>query len=98
MKLSPITQFLMFITVQADKRSHATWEAQRPPSFETAAVRALFEALRADKAPPSPGFVLHIAHVSSAEVLPLVAAAKAEGAPPSLAVLQSSLPGMPSTV
>ena len=66
--------------VQADVRSHATWLAQRPDSFETSAVTALLGALRAEKTQAAPGFRLHIAHVSSAQVLPLLAAAKAEGA------------------
>lgn len=71
---------MLYSTVQADVRSHATWLAQRPDSFETDAVKALLSALREDSTPAGSGFRLHIAHVSSAQVLPLLAKAKAEGA------------------
>ena len=43
-------------------------------------MRQLLAGLRDDSAPHQPGFVLHVAHVSAAEVLPLLAEAKAEGA------------------
>ena len=66
-------------TLQADVRSHATWLAQRPDSFETDAIKALLSAMREDSTPAAQGFRLHIAHVSSAQVLPLLAKAKAEG-------------------
>ena len=65
--------------LQADRRSHAAWALSRPPPFETEAVRQLLAALKDDVTPAKPGFVLHIAHVSAAEVLPLLAEAKAQG-------------------
>ena len=43
-------------------------------------MRQLLAGLRDDSTPHQPGFVLHMAHVSAAEVLPLLAEAKAEGA------------------
>ena len=66
--------------LQADVRQHATWLAQRPDSFEVDALEALLGALRRDGTQAASGFRLHIAHVSSAQLLPLLKAAKAEGA------------------
>jgi allantoinase len=59
----------------ADPRRHATWVASRPPAAETAAVELLLALCR------ETGARIHIVHVAAAAVLPLVAAAKAEGLP-----------------
>lgn len=65
-----------------DPLQHATWLASRPRRFEQNAVRALLSALRATAGSKTkPGFLLHIVHLSDADLLPELAAAKAEGLP-----------------
>jgi allantoinase len=59
----------------ADPRSHATWAATRPAAAEVDAVRLLIELCRETRVR------LHIVHVSAADVLPLLRAARAEGLP-----------------
>jgi allantoinase len=78
----------------------AAWEASRPPAFEAAAVRAVCDAVVAavtgSTVPPAPGFRVHIAHVGAPdEVLPLLAAAQAAGAPISGEAVPHALGGLP---
>jgi allantoinase len=58
-----------------DPRSYATYLATRPDAAEVEAVRLLLRLCRERP------FPLHIVHVASAEVLPLLAAARREGLP-----------------
>ncbi len=57
----------------AGRRSYAAWLASRPVAAETEAVRFLIELARES------GLRVHIVHVSSAETIELIAAARAEG-------------------
>lgn len=59
----------------ADWRRYATYLASRPDAAETEAVAMLLALCREFR------FRLHIVHVASAQVLPLLAAAKREGLP-----------------
>ena len=59
----------------ADPRDYATYLATRPRSFEKDAVRALIDL--ADRRSAH----VHVAHLSDAELLPEIAAAKAKGLP-----------------
>lgn len=59
----------------ADWRRYATYLASRPDAAEVEAVTMLLELCREFH------FRLHIVHVASAQVLPLLAAAKLEGLP-----------------
>lgn len=62
-------------------RSHATWQATRPPSFEINAAKAVVAAmyktkrahedLWANVTAEENAFGVHIAHLSSAEALPV---------------------------
>jgi allantoinase len=61
--------------LEADPRSYAAWLASRPKEWENKAVAWMIELCRKHKCP------VHIVHVSSAEALPLIAAAKKEGLP-----------------
>jgi allantoinase len=56
-----------------DPRTHATWLAARPVTAETEAVRFLIGLARAS------GLRIHVVHVSAAETLELIDAARAEG-------------------
>jgi allantoinase len=56
-----------------DRRSYATWLASRPVTAETDAVRFLIGLAR------EWGLRIHVVHVSGAETLELIAAARAEG-------------------
>jgi allantoinase len=60
---------------QRDPRSYAAYVASRPDAAEVGAVRLLIELCRETRAR------IHVVHVSSAEVLPLLRAAHAEGLP-----------------
>ena len=60
---------------QAHGRRYRDFEATRPPDAETSAVRTLLDHTRAT------GCRTHVVHLSSAETLDLVRAAKAEGLP-----------------
>ena len=57
----------------ADWRKYSTYLASRPDQSELEAIEMLIELVRQYK------FRLHIVHLSSAQALPLIAAAKAEG-------------------
>ncbi|MCW2494154.1 allantoinase AllB [Jatrophihabitans sp.] len=59
----------------AQGRAYRDFLASRPPEAETTAIAALLETARRT------GCRTHIVHLSSAEALPLIAAAKAEGLP-----------------
>ena len=56
-----------------DPRKYATFLASRPSTWEVAAINALVELSR------DTGVAIHIVHLSAAEALPVIAAAKAEG-------------------
>ena len=72
-------------SLQAAPQSHATWLAQRPDAFEFTAQSELLSMLeKLDAQGHTPGFGLHLAHVSSADCLPLIAAAKERGQYPLL--------------
>lgn len=58
-----------------ERRRHTLWESSRPPLAEVAAVQLLIDLCR------ETGCRVHVVHVAAAEVLPLIAAAKAEGLP-----------------
>lgn len=60
---------------KGDPRSYATYLASRPSSWEVAAVRQMIELCR------SYGGPVHIVHLSAADALPDLAAAKREGLP-----------------
>jgi hypothetical protein len=63
------------------RRSHATWAAMRPPSFEIEAAKVIIDALHtvrrrhselwANATSAGSAFGVHIAHLASAEALPL---------------------------
>ncbi|HEX5759831.1 MAG TPA: allantoinase AllB [Thermoanaerobaculia bacterium] len=57
----------------ADPRAYSTWLLSRPPVAEVEAVELLVLLARAT------GARIHVVHVAAAEVLPLLAAARAEG-------------------
>jgi allantoinase len=59
----------------SDPRRHASWLATRPAAAEIAAVELLVRLCR------DTGARVHIVHVSGAGVLPVIAAARAEGLP-----------------
>ena len=59
----------------AGRQGYREFMDSRPDAAETEAVQAVIDGVRAT------GARAHILHVSSAEVLPLIAAAKAEGLP-----------------
>jgi allantoinase len=59
----------------ADRRRYATYLASRPPAAEIEAVELLITLCR------ETGARIHIVHVSAAEVIPLLRAARAEGLP-----------------
>jgi len=61
--------------VQGGSQDYATFLRSRPDEAETSAVRHAIEVARRT------GVRVHILHVSSAEVLPLIAAARAAGLP-----------------
>lgn len=56
-------------------RRYADYESTRPASLELAAIRLMIRLCREQRCP------VHIVHLSSAEALPLLAAARAEGLP-----------------
>jgi len=59
----------------ADWPTYATYLASRPDEAELAAIRALIELVREFR------FRLHIVHLATAQAVPVLAAAKAEGLP-----------------
>jgi allantoinase len=61
--------------LEKDPRSYAAYLASRPKQWENKAVALMIDLCRRYRCP------VHIVHVSSAEALPLIAAAKAEGLP-----------------
>ncbi|TCJ19620.1 allantoinase AllB [Flaviaesturariibacter flavus] len=61
--------------LELDPRSYAAYLASRPKVWENRAVEMVIDLCRRHRCP------VHIVHVSSAEALPLIAAAKAEGLP-----------------
>jgi len=58
--------------VQGPPNEYQTFLATRPPLFERDAVKLLIELLDKDSTPASPGFSVHIAHLSDAGCLPLI--------------------------
>jgi allantoinase len=58
-----------------DWREYRTYLASRPDEFELAAIRLLIDVARES------GCRIHIVHLSSAEALPILRAARAEGLP-----------------
>lgn len=67
--------------LQGDPTHHSTWLSRRPRSFEKAAVDMILDVLRQDSATPAkPGFKYHVVHLSNADLLPALKAAKDEGA------------------
>uniref|UniRef100_A0A7S3QQ76 allantoinase n=1 Tax=Dunaliella tertiolecta TaxID=3047 RepID=A0A7S3QQ76_DUNTE len=61
---------------QGPPNEYPTFLASRPPLFEREAVRLLIELLDKDITPASPGFSVHIAHLSDAGCLPMIKEAK----------------------
>lgn len=61
--------------IERTPRKYAAYLATRPPESEVAAVRRMVQLCR------ETGCRVHIVHVSAAESLPVIAAAKAEGLP-----------------
>lgn len=59
----------------ASSERYADFLASRPPEWEVEAVRMMIDLCRKYRGP------VHIVHLSSADALPLIAAAKAEGLP-----------------
>lgn len=59
----------------ADPRRYASWLAARPAAAEVAAIELLVRLCR------ETGARVHVVHVSSAEALPVLAAARADGLP-----------------
>jgi len=70
----PIEQAFTALAAQ-DPRSYSTYLASRPPAAEVDAVRLILTLAR------EYGVRVHIVHVSSAEVIPLLRAARADGLP-----------------
>jgi allantoinase len=64
-----------FAAAAGDPRRYATYLATRPDAAEVAAVRMMLELCRETRVP------MHIVHVSSAQVLPLLRTAREEGLP-----------------
>lgn len=60
---------------QGDPRSHASWLRSRPCAMEDAAIALLIRLCR------ETGCAVHVVHLSSADSLPQIAAAKREGLP-----------------
>eukprot|EP00967_Tisochrysis_lutea_P068220 scaffold89263_cov18-Tisochrysis_lutea.AAC.2 len=58
--------------MQGPPNEYPTFLASRPPLFEREAVRLLIELLDKDITPASPGFSVHIAHLSDAGCLPMI--------------------------
>ncbi|HEX7239605.1 MAG TPA: allantoinase AllB [Longimicrobiaceae bacterium] len=58
-----------------DRRAYATWLRSRPPAAETEAVELLLRLCR------EYGTRVHVVHVATAEVVPLLRAARADGLP-----------------
>ncbi len=63
------------VDIQGDPRSYATYLASRPDAWETRAVEVVLNLCR------DTGCPVHIVHVASADVLPMLRAAKLEGLP-----------------
>ncbi|GAB4091501.1 amidohydrolase family protein [Flaviaesturariibacter terrae] len=61
--------------LERDPRSYAAYLASRPKHWENKAVELMIDLCRRHRCP------VHIVHVSSAEALPLIEAAKKEGLP-----------------
>ena len=61
--------------LEKDPRSYQAYLASRPKEWENRAVRMMIDLCRKHRCP------VHIVHVSSAEALPLIEAAKKEGLP-----------------
>jgi hypothetical protein len=57
---------VLHLQESADPRSYATYLASRPPRFEQDAAHLLIDTLVEEHVPPTPGFFLHIAHLSDA--------------------------------
>jgi allantoinase len=66
--------FLYPIPARDQNYQYAEFLASRPPSFEVRAVNELIELAKSNDSPP-----IHIAHVSTAEVLPIINNAQREG-------------------
>jgi allantoinase len=64
---------LRAVAASADPRSYATWLESRPPASEHAAIDVLLRLARAS------GARVHVVHLASADALPLLRAARAEG-------------------
>ena len=62
----------------AAARRYAAYLASRPPAAEVEAIRGLF-ALCRERPAGAPALRLHVVHLATAEALPLLAAARAEG-------------------
>jgi allantoinase len=58
-----------------DPRRYAAWLAARPPEWEVAAIRLLIGLCR------ETGCHVHVVHLATAEALPIIAAARADGLP-----------------
>jgi allantoinase len=63
------------VPADGDPRRYATYLASRPPEMEVAAIRSAIRLCREFRTP------VHIVHLSAAEALPDLAAARAEGVP-----------------
>jgi allantoinase len=61
--------------VSGDPRNHATWLASRPPAAELEAIQLLISLCREF------GTRIHVVHLSAADALPVLRAARAEGLP-----------------
>lgn len=64
--------FTIWVLTQGPPNDYQTFLATRPPLFERDAVKLLIELLDKDGSPTSPGFSVHIAHLSDAGCLPLI--------------------------
>jgi len=60
---------------QGDPRRHATWLASRPRASETDAIAMLIALARKH------GAHVHVVHLATADAVPMIAAARAEGLP-----------------
>ncbi|KAK9811373.1 hypothetical protein WJX72_002753 [[Myrmecia] bisecta] len=70
---------------KGDPTKYATFLATRPRDYEKNAVAMLLDILKKDtQRAAKPGFLIHIAHLSNADLLPQLAAAKASGLPVSV--------------
>ena len=63
------------VPVGRDPRAYATWLDSRPPRAEVEAIELLIGLCREFRAP------IHIVHLATAEALPMLRAARAEGLP-----------------